>query len=129
MHFIRHFKEPRIVHVKVDFIKLGEIDTMNENYHAEILIESKWLETEEIIEYNSDVHWNPKFVIENVVQLHYEKIKYSIKNESEISISKIFDLKFFLLIILIIDGQLWIIENRSFKGYYFNKLKDWKLML
>ena len=97
MHYIRHFKEPRIVHVKVDFIKLGEIDTMNEHYHAEILIESKWLETEEIIEYNSDVHWNPKFVIENVVQLHHEKIKYSIKNESEISISKIFGLQFFFI--------------------------------
>jgi hypothetical protein len=97
MHYIRHFKEPRIVHVKVDFIKLGEIDTMNENYHAEILIESKWLETEDIIEYNSDVHWNPKFVIENVVQLQHEKIKYTIKNESETSISKIFDLQFFVI--------------------------------
>ena len=83
-HAIRHFKEPRTVFVKVDFIKLGEIDTMNENYNAEIIIESKWIETEEIINYNSEIHWNPKFSIENALQIQNEKIKYETKNDESI---------------------------------------------
>jgi hypothetical protein len=44
--------KPQIVHVSVEFTRLGEIDTMNDKYNAEICIESKWIEKDHIQNYN-----------------------------------------------------------------------------
>ena len=72
----------RVVQVTVEFIKLGEIDTMNEKYSAEIFVESKWIESEFITEYNSDRHWNPQLFIENALQEPKEKIKHRLQKIS-----------------------------------------------
>jgi hypothetical protein len=77
-------EQPRVVQITVEFIKLGEIDTMNEKYSAEILIESKWLEPEFMTNYNPERHWNPQLYIENSLQDPKEKIKHRIQRMSEI---------------------------------------------
>lgn len=62
------FSEPetqlRTIQVVVEFAKIGEIDTMNEKYQAELYVESKWTEPSEINCYDPKIHWNPKLYIE-----------------------------------------------------------------
>jgi hypothetical protein len=73
-----YLKEPRIVHVSVEFIRLGEIDTMSDKYNAEICIESKWIDKDHIQNYNPEQHWNPQLFIENTLIEPKEKIKYNV---------------------------------------------------
>jgi len=79
--------DKRLVEVTVEFIKLGEIDTMNEKYSAEIFIETKWIEPEPVSFYDAERHWNPKLFIENALQEPKEKIKHRLQ---KISWSKFF---------------------------------------
>lgn len=72
----------RYVQVTIEFVRIGEIDTMNEKYNAEIFIESKWIENNGILEYSPEKHWNPQLFIENALQEPKEKIKYSLTRES-----------------------------------------------
>ena len=60
---ITNLRKQRVVQVTVEFIRLGEIDTMNEKYNAEICIESKWIEKDLIQNYNPEQHWNPQLII------------------------------------------------------------------
>ena len=49
----------RNVQVVVGFLRLGEIDTMNEKFQAEVFIEAKWVDNDQpITEYDPKVHWN-----------------------------------------------------------------------
>ncbi len=56
------------------FLKIGEIDTLKEQYEADVLIQSKWREpaldkdkvqNNQIIEWAD--YWNPKLFIENTI--------------------------------------------------------------
>ena len=80
---ITNLRKQRVVQVTVEFIRLGEIDTMNEKYNAEICIESKWIEKDLIQNYNPEQHWNPQLFIENALQEPKEKIKYNIIREGK----------------------------------------------
>lgn len=73
----------KTVEVVIEFYKLGEIDTLNEKYHAELYIEAKWVEPDTVLEkYDPDIHWNPKLYIENAIEEKYIETKYEIKNDS-----------------------------------------------
>ena len=49
----------RDVQVLVGFLRLGEIDTMNEKFQAEVFIEARWVDNSEpIAQYDPKVHWN-----------------------------------------------------------------------
>ena len=75
----------KIVQVLVEFVRFGEIDTMNEKFIAELNIEAKW--TDEIPSmaddqtdlFDPDKHWNPRLFVENVLQEPKEKISYEMK--------------------------------------------------
>jgi len=70
--------QDQLVQVTIEFVKIGEIDTINEKYHAEIIIEAKWI-TKEVIEvYNPEQHWNPQLYIENLLQESKQEIKYKL---------------------------------------------------
>lgn len=88
--------------ITIEFVRIGEIDTMNEKYNAEILIETKWLSNEDIVEYNSERHWNPKLYIENALQEPKEKIKHTVYRE---------------------NGEVWITETRFVKGTFWERLE------
>ncbi len=77
--------EKRTIQVYFEFIRIGEIDTMNEKYNAEICIESKWIEKDHIQNYNPEQHWNPQLFIENTLIEPKEKIKYKIIRQGLIS--------------------------------------------
>lgn len=72
------------------FTRIGEIDTMNERFQAEVRIESKWVDNElnfgDEEAYDSKKHWNPKLHIENALQLTKEDITYNIVRDDEIGI-------------------------------------------
>lgn len=70
---------PRPVQISVEFKRIGEIDTMNEKYQAEIVIESSWTETEEINSYDPKVHWNPFLFVDNLINESRQHIHYNIE--------------------------------------------------
>ena len=76
----------RIVQVVIEFTRIGEIDTMNEKYQAEVIIESKWRDKLDIIEYDPDVNWNPRLFIENAINEIKENITYRVTKENGCSI-------------------------------------------
>ena len=72
------------VEVAFEFVSVGSIDTLNEKFQAEVIIESKWMLNEEdkndvyeTEEYNPNKHWNPKLFVENVLSVK-ENIVYEI---------------------------------------------------
>ena len=73
----------KCVKVSFEVLKIGEIDTMNEKYHAEYYIESKWLEINKISTYDPKINWTPELFIENAYQELKEKIDYEIQNDDE----------------------------------------------
>ena len=84
----------KFVEVNVRFLSFGEIDTMNEKYHAEIIIESKWTENEKLIEYDPKIHWNPMLYVENALGDVKEKVNYEIiKSDQDFVITEIRYLK------------------------------------
>ena len=79
---VTNLKRKRDVQVTIEFIRLGEIDTMNEKYNAEICIESKWVEKDNNFQnYNPEQHWNPQLFIENALQEPREKTKYKMSRQ------------------------------------------------
>jgi hypothetical protein len=74
----------RQVQILIKFLRIGEIDMMNEKYQAEILIESRWVETDRINEYDPKnwKHWNPKLFIENAFDDAKQQLNYGISVEN-----------------------------------------------
>jgi hypothetical protein len=70
---------PKDVQISIQFLRIGEIDTINEKYYAEICIESRWVEKANINAYDPKVYWNPKIYIENALLDPKEEIIYEIK--------------------------------------------------
>jgi hypothetical protein len=106
------------------FLRIGEIDTLNEKYQAQVTIESRWpIELDKIssnltydeqkrltygksvslIKY-SETHWHPQLYVENALGDLKEQIRYSAK------ISKT-------------DNQIYICEHRDVKGLFWEKLE------
>jgi hypothetical protein len=75
--------EFKYVKVTFEFLRILEIDSMNEKYTAEINIDSEWVLDEEILsDYDPEKNWNPKLYVENSLNI-IEKIKYSLRKEDE----------------------------------------------
>lgn len=74
-----------IVEVAFEFVKIGEINTMNETFQAEIVIESKWETTEDLTIYDPKKHWNPNLYIDNAINIK-EMLRYevSLKDKTKI---------------------------------------------
>ncbi|CAF0996895.1 unnamed protein product [Adineta steineri] len=113
-----------IVHVRLVFLRIGEIDTLNEKYQAHASIESRWLvpydklfsnistaDQERLISGRSisldkydGSYWHPQLYIENALGDLKEQIKYSAKLNSK-------------------DHQIYICEHRIIKGLFWEKLE------
>ena len=72
-------KYAKLVEVSIEFLSLGEIDTMNEKYEAEVRIKSRWYDDEEIDEYDKSIHWYPKLFIVNALPDVKEDIRYRVE--------------------------------------------------
>lgn len=75
--------ETKFVSVTFEFVRIYEIDMMNEKYTAELHIESEWSQDDEIVAYSIEKHWNPKLYIENSINISSDKVRYSIRKENE----------------------------------------------
>ncbi len=93
---------PRDVHLSIEFMRLGEIDTIGEKFYAEVLIQSVWIDVEKISNYNSQIHWNPKLYVENALLEPKQEINYVI--------SKFYDMT-------------RVKEIRFVKGYFWERLE------
>ena len=65
----------KLVEVRIEFISIGEVDTMNEKFQAQVKVTSRWYDDEEIDVYDKSKHWNPKLFIENALDIR-EEIDY-----------------------------------------------------
>ena len=82
----------KLVVVIIEFISIGEVDTTNEKYDAEVKIISKWIDDEEIDEYDKKKHWYPQLFIVNAFYDVKEDIQYRVdrfENKSIITETRI----------------------------------------
>jgi hypothetical protein len=73
--------ENKIVWVRIEFENIGEVDTMNEKYQAQVRIKSKWYHidnAEDVSNYDPKKHWYPKLYIENALHDVKEEISYKV---------------------------------------------------
>lgn len=78
------YNQVRDVHVHVEFLKIGEIDIMNEKYTAEVHIQSKWNEYNlDIKKYDPKEHWNPQLYVENILNELRQSVEYSFHKEND----------------------------------------------
>ena len=123
----------RVVRIRVVFIRIGEIDTLNEKYQAEVYFEARWTDkfawnnlnltlpqqsqlfqerkSLRLTESNSTVFWTPQLFIENAIGQIGEQDKwFSVKksfHEPSSSIQMYFD----------------VCEHRRIKGVFWEKLE------
>ena len=71
----------RIIEVRMEFIQIGEVDTINEKFQAIVKTKAKWFENDILTEYDPRENWNPKLFIENALHdKFHEDIQYNITN-------------------------------------------------
>jgi hypothetical protein len=76
----------RIVNIGVQFDRIGEIDTMNEKFYAELTIEAQWKENKKIERFNAENEWNPRLYVENIINEPKVVIKYFTEYEHPFTI-------------------------------------------
>ncbi|XP_078324873.1 cys-loop ligand-gated ion channel-like isoform X3 [Crassostrea virginica] len=97
------------VQICVQFFKVGEIDTLKEQFTADVIVKAKWREptldgqnkTSESIEFNK--FWNPKLYIENSLGDPKEQIRYRLLYNDK--------------------GEAFITEKRVIKGTFMENLE------
>jgi hypothetical protein len=112
------------VYVRLMFLRIGEIDTLNEKYQAQLTIESRWpvdldklsstltYDEQKRLTYGKSVslinysesNWHPQLYVENALGDLKEQIRYSAK-------------------IYKTDNQIYICEHRDAKGLFWEKLE------
>ena len=112
------------VSVRLMFLRIGDIDTLNEKYQAQASIESRWPvkfdklsanlspdEHKRLVEGKSisllkyaETHWHPQLYIENAVGDLKEQIRYSARKSKE-------------------DNEFYVCEHRDVKGLFWEKLE------
>ena len=112
------------VYVRLTFLRVGDIDTLNEKYQAHASIEARWpcqfdkltssllpddqkrlLEGKSVslVNYQQN-HWHPQLYIENAVGDLKEQIRYTAKRSKE-------------------DNEFYVCEHRDVKGLFWEKLE------
>lgn len=70
------------VFIRIGFTKLFDLDTLNQRFNCEALIESKWYDTS-ITSLNDEIKWKPDIYIENAITDPKEEINYKILKDSD----------------------------------------------
>jgi hypothetical protein len=106
------------------FLRLGEIDTLNEKYQAQASIEARWVVDFEKLAANlspddqkhlwdgksvtlnkyAESHWHPQLYIENALGDLKEQIRYSAKKSKD-------------------TNEYYVCEHRDVKGLFWEKLE------
>lgn len=96
-------KAIKLINIRIEFIQIGEVDTMNEKFHALVKTTSKWYENERIEEYDTAKHWNPKLYIENSF---YDKFEENVSYRTIRS-----------------EHKTMIIETRISRGIFWERME------
>ncbi|XP_069101954.1 glycine receptor subunit alpha-4-like isoform X2 [Argopecten irradians] len=103
-----HKDPPRTVYIQAEFVKLSDIDTVKEQFAADVFLHARWREksldhSKEGIEVDSDKYWNPDLVIRNRTESAQRK-KWCVLwfNSS---------------------GEAFIVEKRRIKGVFTEKME------
>jgi hypothetical protein len=112
------------VYIRLMFLRIGEIDTLNEKYQAQASIEARWevkfeklsadLSADDqknlmngksvsLLKY-AESHWHPQLYIENALGDLKEQIRYSAKKSKD-------------------DNEFYVCEHRDVKGVFWEKLE------
>lgn len=97
-----------IVEVAFEFVAIGEIDTLEEAFQAEVVIESKWSTDEDFDEYDPKVNWNPQLYVANSIDAK-ESVSYDVSIENS---------KMIVTEIRIIKGKFW--ERFNLQNFPFD---------
>lgn len=76
------YYETRVVEIYIEFNGIGVVDTLNENYRADVYIEAKWIDDSVADVYDPNVHWNPMLSIENALDLSKNNVTYKIEKDN-----------------------------------------------
>ena len=118
--------KPHQVELRVIFLRIGDIKTVNENYFAEILIESRWEEPKLCSEFDNSnlfneekelssakIYWNPNIYIENSLNDTKKNVSYKILKKFTAKKDDVEDSNL----------KYWLYEYQQIKGHFFQKLK------
>ena len=75
----------RNVKLKIEISRIGDLNSMNESFQACVILNSEWIETENISEYDPALHWNPEFYIENLLSDFKEENTYKIIKNNDVN--------------------------------------------
>ncbi|XP_046358983.1 cys-loop ligand-gated ion channel-like isoform X1 [Haliotis rufescens] len=97
------------VYIRVVFLKIGEIDTMKEQFSADVFIQARWREpsldhsTERNVDdVNWTERWNPKLLIQNVASDQKQSVWFDVQFN---------------------EGQAFVLEKRRLKGWFTENLE------
>ncbi|CAF2898641.1 unnamed protein product [Rotaria sp. Silwood2] len=80
-------KSPIEVQVRCVFMRVGEIDTLNERYYAEILFEASWEEQKlkglQKKSFDPMVYWTPQLELVNGIGEIHDTITYSVRHDRQ----------------------------------------------
>jgi hypothetical protein len=114
----------KTVYIRLMFFRIGEIDTLNEKYHAQASVEARWVvdfeklaanlspddqkhlidgKSVSLIKY-AETHWHPQLYVENAVGETKEQIRYSARKSRK-------------------DNEYYVCEHRDVKGFFWEKLE------
>ncbi|XP_064647158.1 gamma-aminobutyric acid receptor subunit gamma-3-like isoform X3 [Lineus longissimus] len=103
-------KEKVIVELRVVFLKIGEIDTLKEQYNADVFIQAKWREpkldgksTEELKIIELEKYWNPLLYIDNIITETKDSCWLTATPNSR--------------------GEAYVMERRRIKGIFLENLE------
>ncbi|KAK3086155.1 hypothetical protein FSP39_014419 [Pinctada imbricata] len=96
------------VQLKIIFLKIGEINTIGEQFHADVYIQARWREPkldncQHLTDLNLSEYWNPLLIIQNLVD-HTKRKKWQ-----ELSFNS--------------RGHAFIVECRRIKGHFSETLE------
>jgi hypothetical protein len=70
------------VHIRCIFLRVGEIDTLNERYYAELLLEASWEETSfkglQTRSFDPSIHWTPELELMNGIGELQDDVTYTV---------------------------------------------------
>ena len=112
------------VHIRLMFLRIGEIDTLNEKYQAQASIEARWVVKLEKLTSKlsaddqkqltsgksvslpkyAETNWHPQLYIENALGDLKEQVRYSARKSGD-------------------DNQFYVCEYRDVKGLFWEKLE------
>ncbi|PAA66589.1 hypothetical protein BOX15_Mlig010629g1 [Macrostomum lignano] len=103
--------EKVVVEIRVVFLKIGEIDTLKELYHADAFIQAKWKEpllegrgAEELKSIDLEKYWNPLLYIDNILSETKEATWVVAQHDP-------------------LNSDVYIVERRRIKGVFLETLE------